>query len=98
MNINKIKDLKKLILKIENVFFFTLIVIIFTIDRISKIKIIKDFSERTYYINDYFNFDLILLHSIKLSTESEFGRVDSPPISTISAPSFFSLLICLTAD
>ena len=74
MKINKIKDLKKLILKIENVFFFTLIVIIFTIDRISKIKIIKDFSERTYYINDYFNFDIIWNIGIGfglLSTDSQ---------------------------
>ena len=36
----------------------------------------------------YFIFDLILSHSTLLFNCIEFGRVDSPPISIISAPSF----------
>ncbi len=42
--------------------------------------------------------NVTLFHSILSSIVFEFGRVDSPPISIISAPSFFNLLICLLAD
>ena len=40
----------------------------------------------------YFNLFLILFHSVTLSTVFEYGLVDSPPISMISAPSFFNFL------
>ena len=42
----------------------------------------------------YLSLDLILFHSVKFPTVSEPGRVDSPPISIISAPSFLSFFIC----
>ena len=50
---------KKNILKIENIYFLLIIAIIFFLDRLSKIKIIKDLNENTYFINDYINLDLI---------------------------------------
>ena len=40
----------------------------------------------------YFNLLLILFHSVALPTVFEFGLVDSPPISIISAPSFLIYL------
>ena len=43
----------------ENTSFFLLIVIIFTLDRITKYKILNDFSDSTYFINDYLNLNLI---------------------------------------
>ena len=50
---------KKNLLKKENIYFLTLALIIFFFDRASKSKIINDFNQSTYYINEYINFDLI---------------------------------------
>tara|TARA_B100001057_G_scaffold477151_1_gene546016 strand:- start:3784 stop:4284 length:501 start_codon:yes stop_codon:yes gene_type:complete len=54
-----LNGLKKNILKKENIFFFFIILIIFFLDRLTKLKIINDFSDNAYYINDFINFDLI---------------------------------------
>ena len=56
--INLIERIKNL-LKKENVYFLILALIIFFFDRTSKSKIINDFNQSTYYINEYINFDLI---------------------------------------
>ena len=53
------KDRKNNFLKKENIYYLTLIIIIFFSDRLSKLKILSDFDNNTYYINDYINFDLI---------------------------------------
>mgnify|MGYP006107799139 CR=1 FL=1 len=50
---------KSLFFKKENIYSFLLIFIIFSLDRISKIKIINDFKESTFFINDFVNIDLI---------------------------------------
>ena len=57
--LNDLKESKKNLFKKGNVFYFILITFIFIIDRISKNNIINNFSERTYYINDFVNLDLI---------------------------------------
>tara|TARA_B100000989_G_scaffold269932_1_gene225716 strand:+ start:244 stop:744 length:501 start_codon:yes stop_codon:yes gene_type:complete len=57
--LSNLKEKKKNILKIENIYFLLIIAIIFFLDRLSKIKIIKDLNENTYFINDYINLDLI---------------------------------------
>ena len=51
-------DYKKIINK-ENLNSFILILSIFFIDRVSKIIILNKFSEYSYFINDYLNFNLI---------------------------------------
>ena len=56
---DSLKDKKESILKKENIFFLIFIVIIFLLDRYSKLKVINKFSDNVYYINDYINFDLI---------------------------------------
>ena len=56
---NVINNIKNNIYKKENLFFFILIVALFFIDRFAKNKILKDYSDNTYYINDYLNIDLI---------------------------------------
>ena len=56
---NVINYIKNNIYKKENLFFFILIVALFFIDRFAKNKILKDYSDNTYYINDYLNIDLI---------------------------------------
>ena len=40
-------------------YFLIIVLFIFSIDRYLKIEIIKNFSENTFYINDFVNFDLI---------------------------------------
>jgi len=57
--LNEVKDLKDMSLKKENVFFLILIIILFSIDRISKIKVISGFNEHSYFINNFLNIDLI---------------------------------------
>ena len=55
----KSKEIKNNFLKKENIFFFLLVLIIFFLDRVSKLKIINNFNESAYFINDYINIDLI---------------------------------------
>ncbi len=55
----KFKEIKNNILKKENFYFFILIVIIFLFDRTSKLKVISNLNESSYYVNNYINFDLI---------------------------------------
>ena len=49
---------KNLFIKKENIFVIILIIVLFSLDRASKIQIINNFSERVYLINDFINFDL----------------------------------------
>lgn len=44
--------------KKENIYSIILISLLFLLDRISKIEILKNFSENTFFINNYINFDL----------------------------------------
>ena len=70
-----LKEINNNIFKKENFYFLLIIFAIFAVDRYSKIKIIKDFSDSTFYINDFFNFDLIWNTGIGfglLSSDSAF--------------------------
>ena len=42
-----------------NLLFLIIVIATFSLDRISKFKIINNFNENTYFINDFINFDLI---------------------------------------
>ena len=42
-----------------NFVFVLIVVVTFLLDRISKLKIIDNFYQKTYFINDFINFDLI---------------------------------------
>ena len=53
------KELKNNILKKENFNFLLIILIIFALDRYSKIEIIKNFNDKTFNYNNFLNFDLI---------------------------------------
>ena len=55
-------DFKEIINKIitkNNIYCLCLILIIFFIDRYTKLLILNNFTENTYYLNDYLNFDLV---------------------------------------
>ena len=54
-----LKEIKNNILKKENFYFLIIILFIFSLDRYSKIRIINDFSDTSFYLNDFLNFDLI---------------------------------------
>ena len=42
----------------ENLIFLILIILLFSVDRFSKLKIIEKFSESTYFVNDFINLNL----------------------------------------
>jgi len=54
-----LKNKKDNIFKKENIYFIIIIFVIFFIDRVSKIKILNNFGESVYFVNDYLNFNLI---------------------------------------
>tara|TARA_B100001063_G_C16707602_1_gene526150 strand:- start:569 stop:1069 length:501 start_codon:yes stop_codon:yes gene_type:complete len=56
--INLKEKMKDLFVK-ENIYLLSLSIIIFFLDRISKAKIIKNFSDAPYYVNEYINLNLI---------------------------------------
>ena len=57
--VNNLDKIKNSFLKKENIFFILLIILIFTLDRISKIEIINNFNQNIYFINNFINLDLI---------------------------------------
>ncbi len=57
--LTNLRELKSQLFKKVNIIFFILIIIIFLLDRLSKLQIINNYNEGSYYMNDYINFDLI---------------------------------------
>ena len=55
----ELKEIKNNILKKENCYLLAIILLIFGLDRYSKIEIINNFSDTSVYLNDFLNFDLI---------------------------------------
>jgi len=82
-----LRNIKKDFIKKENIFYLFFALIIFLFDRITKIKILNNFSEKTFIINDYINIDLIWNIGIGfglLSTDSNiFYHITSTVIGSI---------------
>tara|TARA_B100001093_G_scaffold323615_1_gene308789 strand:- start:1865 stop:2365 length:501 start_codon:yes stop_codon:yes gene_type:complete len=57
--IKKFSEKKNLFFKKENIFSLTSILLIFLLDRFSKIKIIDNFNENSFFINNFINLDLV---------------------------------------
>ena len=57
--INNLSRLNKLIFKKSNLYVLLLITLIFTFDRLTKNLIINNFIEKTLYLNDFINLELI---------------------------------------
>ncbi len=53
------KEIKNKIITKNNLYCLCAISIIFFLDRYTKLLILNNFTENTYYLNDYVNFDLI---------------------------------------
>ena len=54
-----LKEIKNKIVTKNNLYCLIVILIIFFLDRYTKLLILDNFSENTYYLNDFINLDLI---------------------------------------
>ena len=54
-----LKELKSQLLKKENLIFLILVIIVFLLDRLSKLQIINHHNDAPYYVNDFINFQLV---------------------------------------
>ena len=54
-----IREINNKIITKENFYFLIIVLLIFGLDRYTKIEIINNFSETSIYINDFINFDLV---------------------------------------
>ena len=86
-----LKEIKNKLIKKENFYFLIIILLIFSLDRYSKIKIIKNFSNQSFYFNDFLNFDLIW------NTGIGFGILSSSSLLIYNLISFliFAVIILL---
>ena len=57
-NLIHLNEIKNKINKKENFYFLAIILIIFTLDRYSKIEVIQNLNDKTFYVNDFLNLDL----------------------------------------
>jgi len=80
-----LKEIKNKILKKENFYFLAIILFIFSIDRYSKIEIINNFSDTSFYLNDFLNLDLLW------NTGIGFGLMSS------NSPLFYNLISIIIA-
>ena len=82
------QKIRKIFIK-ENIYYFFFVIIIFLLDRFSKLKIINNFSDATYYLNDYINLDLIWNIGIG------FGLLSSDSVIIYNSISFIICLVIL---
>ena len=54
-----LREINNKIITKENFYFLIIVLLIFGLDRYTKIEIINNFSENSFYINDFINFDLV---------------------------------------
>ena len=87
------KEIKNEISKKENFNFLIIILFIFSIDRYSKIKIMNNFSDTSFYINDFLNFDLLWNIGIGFGLFSSNSSIFYNLISTIIAFVIIFLII-----
>ena len=97
-----LRNIKKDFIKKENIFYLFFALIIFLFDRITKIKILNNFSEKTFIINDYINIDLIWNIGIGfglLSTDSNiFYHITSTVIGSIILSLGYFLVVSEKTD
>ena len=83
----------------ELIYSIVIIVIIFTLDRYSKIQILNNFSSSTFYINDFVNFDLLWNTGIGFGLMSSKSPLIYNSISTIiSLVIIFLIIIGIKSD
>ena len=57
--VREFNEKRILFLRLQNIYSLLLIVLIFGLDRLSKIKILNNFSDNTFFVSNYVNLDLI---------------------------------------
>ena len=93
------KEFKSNLLKKENIYLVTVIIVIFFIDRFSKIVVINNYTNSVHYVNDFINFDLIWNIGIGFGFFSTDSSIFYNLISIIIGLIIIALfLILLTAN
>ena len=85
-----LKDIKTSLFLKENIFYLIIIGVIFFLDRISKVSVLNNYNEKTYFINDFINLDLIW------NTGIGFGILSTNSSLLYNFVSTLVLLIILT--
>ena len=94
-----LKEIKNEISKKENFYFLIIILFIFSIDRYSKIKIMNNFGDTSFYINDFLNFDLLWNIGIGFGLLSSNSSIFYNLISTLIAfVIIFLIIIAIKSD
>ena len=88
--IKEIDEKKNLFLRIQNIYSLLLISFIFSLDRFSKIKILSNFSDNTFFVNNYINLDLIWNTGIGFGLLSSDSSIIYNVVTTII---FFVILL-----
>ncbi|MDC1212296.1 signal peptidase II [Pelagibacteraceae bacterium] len=87
--LNELNNIKKLILRKENIYFALLAVIIFFFDRTSKVEILENFNNNSYFLNNFINLNLIW------NTGIGFGLLSSNSTIVYSLITFLIGLVIL---
>ena len=82
-----LKEIKNKIFRNDNIYLLIIIIIIFFLDRYSKLYILKNFSDRTYYVNELINYELVW------NTGIGFGLFNSSSLFIYN--SITSLIACV---
>ena len=80
-----LKEIKNKILKKENFYFFIIIASTFFLDRYSKFQIIENFSNNTFYVNEFLNINLMWNTGIGFGLLSSNSTLFYNSVSTIIA-------------
>ncbi len=88
-----LKEINNNIIKKENFYFLIIIIFAFSIDRYSKIEIINNFSNHSYYLNDFLNFNLIWNTGIGFGLLSSNSEIFYNLITSIIAVVIIFLII-----
>ena len=86
-----LKEIKNKIVTKNNLYCFVVISIIFFLDRYTKLFILNNFTENTYYLNNYINLDLVW------NTGIGFGlfSLNSDIIYNLTSLLIIMVIICL---
>ena len=93
-----LKEIKKKIVLKNNIYSLLIIFIVFFLDRYTKIFILNNFNESTFYLNNFVNFDLVWNTGIgfgllSFKTENIYNFITI----IIGLVIFYLLFICLTS-
>ncbi len=93
-----LKEIKKKIILKNNIYSLLIILIVFFLDRYTKIFILNNFNESTFYLNEFVNFDLVWNTGIgfgllSFKTENIYNFITI----IIGLVIFILLFICLTS-